>query len=399
MNIFDKEMTKDSIFIDRNVLSPHFIPETLPHREEQIDKMMITLAPVLKQKKIHNLFLYGKTGTGKTSSTKYVINKLLVAKEKYNSAVDTLYVNCRILNTKYQVMLKCANYCKPDEKFIGYPFAAIYDQLMKYISEKKTSMIVVLDEVDKVKDVDDLMYTLTRINDELQAGHCAIIGITNNITLKEKLDPRSKSTLCEEEFVFSPYNADQLYDILNKRIENAFVKGAVEDSAVNLAAAMAAQESGDARYALKLILKAGEIVDNSERKKVVDGDIKKARKGVEDEIVTDIMETLPKHQKIVLYSIAKLITRGVKYDRLTGTGADKVLFSGDVYDSYRRVCKKMELSARSARWVREYVNDLEMLGLVTTNLSGKGVRGTTTLVRLAHPPEYIMGVLERVFSK
>ena len=398
MNIFDKEMTRKSIFIDRNVLSPHFIPEALPHREEHINKIMTLLAPVLKKKRVHNLFLYGKTGTGKTSSTKYVIKKLLEAKEKYESAVDTLYINCRILNTKYQVMLKCASYCNPDEKFIGYPFASIYDQLLKYISGKETSMIVILDEVDKVKDVDDLMYTLTRMNDELSAGHCSIVGITNNITLKEKLDPRSRSTLCEEEIVFSPYNAEQLHDILQKRTATAFNNGVVEDSALNLTSALAAQESGDARYALKLIVKAGEIADTSENGKVTEEEIRGARKGVEDEIVIDIMETLPKHQKVVLYSIAKLISKGVKYDRLTGGAGDKVLFSGDVYDGYRRTCKKMALSARSARWVREYINDLEMLGLVTTTISGKGVRGTTTLVRLAHPADHIEKVLEKDFS-
>ena len=120
-----------------------------------------------------------------------------------------------------------------------------------------------------------------------------------------------------------------------------------------------------------------------------------ARKGVEDEIVTDIIETLPKHQQVVLYSIGKLVS-SVQYNRLAGSGGgDKVLFSGDVYDGYRKTCKKMGMSARSARWVREYVNDLEMLGLVTTTLSGKGIRGTTTLVRLAHPAEHVISVLEK----
>ena len=83
-------------------------------------------------------------------------------------------------------------------------------------------MIVVLDEIDRIKNLDDLIYTLTRSNDELQKGRISIIGITNNVMMKKVLDPRSKSTLCEEEMVFAPYNAEQIEDFLKQRASQGF---------------------------------------------------------------------------------------------------------------------------------------------------------------------------------
>lgn len=399
-DIFEKEMQRDTLFLDRNVLSPHYVPATLPHREKEIKRVMETLAPALKNKRIHNLFLYGTTGTGKTCSIRHVLDRLLEVKEKYKASIDCVYVNCRIASSKYQILLKCAEHCSPNESFIGYPFSHLVEQVCKHIESENQSMIIVLDELDKVKDLDDLMYTLTRSNDELEKGYLAVIGITNNLMFKDRLDPRSRSTLCEEEIVFIPYNAGQLQEILEWRIKRGYKKNAVDKSSINLAAALAAQESGDARYALKLMLKAGEIADNEESNKITDAHVKRARKGVEDDIVMEIINTLPEHQKIVLYSAALLSDEAGHYTRLDGKKdeKEKVLFSGEVYERYRAICKKFGKSSRSARWCREYINDLEMLGLVTTQLSGKGVRGTTTLVKLAFPGEQIRTVLERHFK-
>jgi len=258
-------------------------------------------------------------------------------------------------------------------------------------------LIVVLDEIDKVKtELDELIYTLTRINDDLRRGSLTLIGISNRATFKEALDPRSKSSLCEEELVFPPYDAEQLEEILRERVVDGYKKGSVDASAIRLAAALAAQESGDARYALKLITKAGEIADDEGSKRVTDRHVEKARKKAEEEIIYEIINTLPEHQKIVLYAVA-LLSKSKSYYKTLADGSDKerILFTGEIYDEYKRLCKQRGRKARSSRWCKQYINDLEMLGLLTTSISGKGVRGTTTLVKLDFPPENIERILKR----
>ena len=400
MDIFDKEMTRESIFRDRNVLSPHYIPDHLPFRDDEIERIMKILAPALRKKRPSNLFIYGKTGTGKTATVKHVMDKFDQAKEKYNSLVDHIYINCRTYNRKYQVLLKMAEFLYPDENFMGFASTHLYDRILSSISSGDIVFITVLDEVDQVKDIDDLLYMLTRANDSIEKGHISIVGISNNVTFLEKLDPRSKSTLMQEEMVFAPYNAIQLKAILAERAELAFKDGMCEESALELAAAYAAQESGDARYALKLLLKAGEIADEK-REAVTDKHVKQARSAVEEDIVMDLIQTLPEHPSIVLYSIAELSKEGGRYSRLAGISADlgdKVLFSGEVYERYESICTKWNKKPRSARWYREYLKELEMMGLITMTISGKGIRGNTQLIKLAYNPDKVIKAIEKKFE-
>jgi len=394
-NIFEKEIRRSTIFEDRNVLSPHYIPDHLPYREKEITKVMKLIAPALSQKRPNNLFIYGKTGVGKTAVVKHVLEKLEETKEKYQAKVDSIYLNCRVHNTRYQVLLKLAQRASPKESFLGLSSTHLYERFLEYVGEGVV-FIVVLDEIDKVKDLDELMYSLTRANDDLAKGHVGLIGISNNINFKEKLDPRSKSTLCQDEIVFAPYNADQLSAILRERAVTGFKKGYVTDGAIGLASAYAAQESGDARYALRLLLKAGELADSKDDS-VVEDYVKKARSAVEEDIVIELINTLPEHQSIVLYAIANLTEKGSRYQRLTENG-DRVLFSGEAYESYESLCRSWKINARSARWFREYLNELEMMGLITTTISGPGIRGNTRLIRLAFPPKKVKAAVEKRFA-
>ena len=71
--------------------------------------------------------------------------------------------------------------------------------------------MIVLDEIDKLvkKSGDDTLYNLTRINSDLKRSKVSIIGISNDLSFKDFLDPRVLSSLSEEEIVFPPYNAPQ----------------------------------------------------------------------------------------------------------------------------------------------------------------------------------------------
>ena len=77
---------------------------------------------------------------------------------------------------------------------------------------------------------------------------------------------------------------------------------------------------------------------------------------------------------------------------------ESVLFSGEVYEKYQELCVHWKMQARSARWFREYLNELDMMGLITTKISGKGVRGNTRLITLAFPKEKVKTALKSKFE-
>lgn len=388
---FDAIFKESNIFANREVLSPHFIPGNLLFRDKQIDDIIRSLTPSLRGERGRNLFIYGKTGTGKTSCIKHVIEKI---KSSPMVKAKMSYINCRIYNSRYRVLSKIASDHLPVYAKRGYGVIDIYEKVISWIEEDGKVLIVVLDEVDIVKDLDDLVYTLTRANSDIRSGGITMVGISNKVSFKEDLDPRSLSTLYENELVFPPYNSTELASILKDRTQKGFKSGKIDQAAINLAAAFAAKESGDARLALKIISKAGEIVEERSLNMITTKEVDEAAKSAEEEVAYELVNTLPEHQKLVIYAIALLSLHGSKYKRLT-EGDDTYIFSGEVYNKYSSISNTLHKDPKSSRWYRKYISDLEMQGLIITYASGKGIRGHTKLIKLAYPPEKIKDTIEK----
>ncbi len=397
-NIFEREFARETIFLDRNIITTHYTPKILPFRDKYISQISSILSEAIRGKKSDNIFLYGKTGTGKTSVTKHVMQQLLDFAVSKNMPIEGNYVNCRNHNSKYRILIKIVKDLYPEENFLGFSAAFIYEKAVDY-ARKGKHLVIVLDEVDKVKDLDDLIYGLTRANDEIENGSISIIGISNNVMFKERLDPRTKSSLCEHELVFPPYNAEELAEILKQRVAVAFKPGTVDDSAIQFSAAIAAQESGDARTAVLLMLRAGEIADKKMLEKVTDAEVRKAKSQVEEEIIFNMVSTLPEQQQLVLYSIAVLAMNRKPMQKITGESEHGVLFSGEIYDEYCRISKKFKETTVSARWYREYISELEMFGLIHSTNSGKGFKGQTRLIKLGFDAEKIRTLIEKEMTE
>jgi len=192
MNLFEKQLTKQSVFTDKDIISPHHVPQRLPFREKQIDEITQGLVSVVNSAKPNNLFVYGKTGTGKTSTVKFVTDQLNEFVSLRNLPVYSTYINCRSHSSKYKVLLKAeaVRAFFPSNDFLGYSASFVYEKLLDFASQNGAHIILILDEIDKVKDIDELVYLLSRGNDELQKGSITLIGISNNLMFKDKLDPR-----------------------------------------------------------------------------------------------------------------------------------------------------------------------------------------------------------------
>ena len=148
--------------------------------------------------------------------------------------------------------------------------------------------------------------TYTRLNSELSKTQICVVGISNDLTFLENIDPRVRSSLSEEEIVFPPYNALQLQDILKKRSVMAFKEGVIDDGVIAKCAAFAAREHGDARRALDLLRVAGELSERDGSRKILQNHIDKANNKIEKDKILDIISTEPKQFQFVLYSIIKL---------------------------------------------------------------------------------------------
>ncbi|MCL4389518.1 MAG: AAA family ATPase [Candidatus Marsarchaeota archaeon] len=391
MQTLNDLLGESKIFLNREVLSPHYTPKKLVFREREINSIERAVAPALKGERGRNLFVYGKTGTGKTSCVNYVIEEI---KNIPNTKVKISYINCRMYNSRFKILARITADHLPTYAKRGYGAVDLYERLRSWIEEDSKIFILALDEIDMVKDLDDLVYTMTRINSDIKAGGVAIIGISNKVSFKEELDPRSLSTLYETELVFPPYYATELYAIIKERAAFGFRKGVISDEILHFIAAQAAKEGGDARFSLKVLSKVGELGEERNLSTISMKEAQDASRVTEDDVVYELIGTLPEHQKLVLYSVALLTQSGGTYKKLTD-GVDTYLFSGEVYNRYKSISESMKKQPKSERWYRKYLSELEMQGLIASFESGKGIRGHTKLVKLLCPAKKTRDIIEK----
>jgi len=368
--VFEKFVNGAKLFKDREVLRHDYLPEKLPHREEQIRLLGETVAPVLREARCSNIFIYGKTGTGKTAVTKYVLNHLEAKAKEYGAPVKFCYVNCRMTGSEYRVFANLSQNIGMAIPFTGLSVGEVFDRFRNGLDTSRRIFIVALDEVDALIKArgDSLLYELTRINETLRKSKVSIIGISNDLRLKEFLDPRVFSSLSEEELVFRPYDASELRNILLERSKLSFHEGVLSEAALNICSALAAAEHGDARRALDLLRVAGEVAERQGAKVIAEEHVREAEKHIEHNRVVEALKNLTLHSKLVLLSVYHL-------GKSSAT-------TGEIYDIYNELCGELGAGLLTQRRVGTLVNELDAMGLLNAKVVSMGRYGRTKKIRL-----------------
>ncbi|MGQ0797721.1 MAG: ORC1-type DNA replication protein [Methanobacteriota archaeon] len=388
-SIFQPYIGTKSIFrMDREILRPSYVPDRLPHREPQIEQLAQILVPALKGERPSNVLMFGKTGTGKTAVVRYIENELKKADAAH--LVHYLYLNCEIVDTPYGVLQGIANAFIENFNqripFTGLSTDRVYGLLVEKLDEEKRIVIIVLDEIDKIvtKNGDDILYQLLKINDDLSRARVSLIGISNDLKFTEYLDPRVRSRLSDEKMVFPPYNAEELFDILAARATLAFDNGRAPEVVLSLISALAAQEHGDARRALDLLRVSAELADRQGEDRITEEHVQRAKNKVELDTVIEAVKSLPTQAKLILLGI--LLNEEVGNPKLT---------TGEVYTTYRDLCRKTGVTPLTQRRVTDLISELDMLGLVHARVKSFGRGGRTKEIQASVPAYEVKRVLEK----
>ncbi|MEK6849535.1 MAG: orc1/cdc6 family replication initiation protein [Nanoarchaeota archaeon] len=381
VNFFEQFLNKRSLFTNKAALQSSYAPGNIPHRDIQISQVANVLAPALKGEKPSNLFIYGKTGTGKTLVVKYTTDQIASISQQRTLPVKIVYINCKlkkVADTEYRLVAQLSKEFGKDVPPTGLPTDEVYRIFFSALDRQKQIVILVLDEIDELigKAGDELLYNLTRINQELKLAQISIVGISNDLSFTDNLDPRVKSSLSEEELVFAPYDALQLQDILRARSSVAFRQDGVEFGVIEKCAARAANDNGDARRALELLRVAGELADRTGAEKLGLQHLDQADETIEKDRMLELIRTQPKQHQATLYAIVKACKQ-----------KKEGVFTGEIYDVYQTVCEQTKQRPLTQRRVSDIIAEFDMLGLITAKVISKGRYGRTREISLAIPSQ------------
>ena len=390
-DIFGRLLQSNGLFTNREAMRPTYMPNVLPHREKEIDSLASVLVPALRQETPSNVFIYGKTGTGKTAVTKYVGKELVKKGEETKRKVNFIYINCEVVDTQYRLLQNIANHFINDWSeripFTGWPTDEVYAKLKRMIEKEGGVTVIILDEVDKLKG-DEALYNLSRINSDLANAKISIVGLSNDLKFTEFLDPRVKSSLGEENMIFPPYDAKELEDILNQRVTIALKPGIIDGDVVPLCSALAAQEHGDARRALDLLRISAELAERGKSLKISKKHVRLAQNKIEIDRIIEVVRTLPTQSKFVLHAI--LLQE--RHNRRSGTTG--AITTGEVYEIYKDLCKKTRTDILTQRRIADLISELDMLGIITARVISKGRYGRTRDIKLSYSSDEIMKILQ-----
>lgn len=208
MNFFEDYLKQKSANIDLKKLNSVDIPKNLLQRQKQMQELLGIITPILKRKEIPNVMVYGRPKAGKTLLLRYISGILNVFVEKNKLKVKIIYVDCKtkgLADTEYRLLIKWVKELGYKGNFNHMPCNELYNIFIDYMNKNRLFTLIILDDLDNLvtRRVDEILFNLGHINNkDLKKSRISLIGISNNLLLSDKLDPRIASFLHEKEVVF-----------------------------------------------------------------------------------------------------------------------------------------------------------------------------------------------------
>ncbi len=329
---FGFEREESSIISKEEVLMGNYLPDQILYRESQLQAIADAIKPLLTKKYPDNLFIYGNSGTGKTSSVRFIVKQM----QAHSDSVLPVYVNCWENYTQLSVYNRIIEEMKLPLPRRGIATDELFDRILQYIRNYRKPILLLLDELDGLHH-DELLYTISRANDK-DGILFGIISMTNNRDLLSRLDSRIRSSLRFSDMEFPDYTPEQIVGILKNRAEIGLVPGSWDERLLNKISNHSVK--GSARLALQYLWKAAKKAEKKSRSKIMIQDF-------EDICLNDDSFQLLHENR--LSPNEEIIIRLLKNGPMN---------SSELYDKFRQEMPKTK------RQIRNYINILEKKGII-----------------------------------
>ena len=377
---FENLLKKPSIFIDEKTLDINFIPDNLPHREKELTILsqlflsLITYPNSISRK----ILVTGKTGIGKTATVKLFGKMLVKASNKREIQIDYVHINCRKERTNYKVLIKIIHSLNKSFPKRGYSPQDLLEVLNEYLNTHDLHLLIVLDELSYlIQNGGDLIYSLTRINDDMLNAkqRISIIGIVRDISCINNLDVSTMSTLQRNILKFENYTKKQIFDIMKYRAEISIKENAFSDEILEMIAKIVFKV-GDIRYGLNLLWKASKYAESRNLKYLTSECIRFGNQDLVSFSTRDAIKYLSIQKLIFLLSIIRILKKSENSE----------ISISEILNLYRILCENLGLNPRSYSQLWNYLNEFEKEDIISLNIKSEAIKGRKAFIEIQDIP-------------
>ena len=382
-------MSHHSVFKDESKLDINFVPSRLPHREKEHRLLMEFFDFLLRypDRMAQRVIITGDVGTGKTALAQRFGADMTLEANKRGIRLRYVHINCREYRGSLLLILQHAvAVFRPNFPKRGFSAEEILSSLAQCLDEENAFVILALDEFDSLieREGSEAIYKLTRLQ-EMRPGkpqRISLISIVRDLALLERLDASARSTLQRNVVSLEKYSETQLTDILNDRVSMSFEPSAVPEDTVSLIAELARSESGNARFAIEVLWRAGKYTDAEDASMVLPEFVRKAVSSIFPMMRKVELASLGFHERLFLLGAARVF-------KVSESAYASLV---EVEKAYAVVCEEYEQKPSSHTQVWKYAQLLSALGFLKTEVAAVATRGRSTRVSL---PSIPAGELEK----
>lgn len=396
--LIDAPENSSPIFAQKKLLEIGHVPDVdrIVGRDNEIRQVAQRVKNLSHGTSPTSFIIYGKTGTGKTLVARHVATRVKQAGPRHDTNVATAYVDCSQDSTPTQAARSIAREInEPAETGFNIPITGMgmsqyLLRLWQTLDQLYDSLLVILDEVDRLRGTDpaenddDLLMQLSRAREAQKTdARIGIIGISNKISYRDRLNQRVKSSFGTNDFVFSPYDQDQLTSILEAR-RDAFRPDVLSTGVLPKTAALSSREHGDARRAVRILRHAGEVAEQEHAEQITEAHVDQARERAEVDRVAELVSTLPPHSRYILHALVALSEQNRPNEFKTAL----------VHNVYEKVCDREGATPLSLSRFREILDELAFLELTEKKHTGGGKnQGAFNVHKLLYDADVIKSYL------
>ncbi|RMG20173.1 MAG: AAA family ATPase [Methanobacteriota archaeon] len=385
-NLFEKYST-DSVFKDRFTLTPEFVPDEMPGREDEQTRMVEALSILLDPFRpvAVNIAIIGPAGVGKTTLAKRITKDLKSYAESLNINLDTQYVNCHSFRTKTSILRRLVTDGFTNVQGRGFSDEEMMEMLAKKLSRENKRIVLTIDEAGMLRGEDIL--GLIHMNELFPPGEgrVSIIIITRRQQWSLMLNTHLSGRV-QDQINMPKYTREQLETILRYRAQLGFYAGVISDEVLDMIVDIAAT-TGNARHGIEIMLRCGMIANAKKSSIITPEFVRAAKNEVYPELRPDVFNDLKINELVVALSIATILSKGGGVVQTT---------INEAYQVYKMYCETYQLKGQSKATFRIYLDNLAQLGIVVTQVKPMpdGSRGRRSIITLHDIPAII--VKERV---